>query len=72
MRVNRFKNWLTRPDFATDVQRAKIALLLVWFGGAVGVFMIVLSALTDSLVGVMQGLAVVILAIGVRLQSSHR
>lgn len=66
--MKRFKNWLTRPDFATDVQRAKIALLLVWFGGAVGVFMIVLSALTDSLVGVMQGLAVVILAIGVGLQ----
>lgn len=70
--MKRFKNWLTRLDFATDVQRAKIALLLVWFGGAVGVFMIVLSALTDSLVGVMQGLAVVILAIGVRLQSPHR
>lgn len=70
--MRRLKDWLTRPDSATDTQRALVALLLVLFGGMIGVFLIVFSVVTHSLSGVLQGVAIMILAIGVWVQGPRR
>lgn len=70
--MRRLKDWLTRPDSATDTQRALVALLLVLFGGMIGVFLSVFSVVTHSLSGVLQGVAIMILAIGVWVQGPRR
>ena len=66
------KRWLTSPDPHVDTQRAIVVLVLVWFGGVLGAFVILWSALTHSFGGIMQGVALVVFAVAVRLREPRR
>ena len=66
--MRRCWGWLTRSSAQADTQRAVAALLLVWFGGALGAFLGVFSLVTQEWGGVLQGVALVVLALAVMLQ----
>ena len=64
--------WLTRRNAQADVQRAMVAVLLAWLGGAIGAFLLVWSVVTQAWGGVLQGIALIVVAIAIQLQGSSR
>ncbi len=70
--MKRLRDWLTRPDAETDLKRAQVAVLLSWFGCALGGFLAVWGAVIHSMGSVMQGLALVVLALAVMLKEPRR
>ena len=69
----RLWQWLIRRDARTETQRAVVLVFLTWLGGALGVFVIVWSLLTQQWAGVMQGSAISLLAVTIILSGpSHR
>ena len=66
------KHWLTNPDPHAEAQRALIVLILAWTGGGLGVFVALWSTLIHSMTGLLQGVALVVFAIAVRLQEPRR
>ena len=66
------KRWLTNSDPHAEAQRALIVLVLVWTGGGLGVFVALWSTLIHSVTGLLQGVALVVFAIAVRLQEPRR
>lgn len=66
------KQWLTSSDPHVEAQKAMVVLVLAWLGGSLGAFIVLWSALTHSLSGLLQGIALVVFAIAVRLQGPPR
>ena len=66
------KQWLTSSDPHAEAQKAIVVLVLAWLGGSLGAFIVLWSALTHSLSGLLQGVALVVFAIAVRLQEPRR
>ena len=67
--MQRWRDWWQRHDTQTDTQKAVVAVLLTWFGGALGLMVAIVSAVTHDMVGVLEGLALVGLAVSVDIRS---
>lgn len=67
--MRRWREWWQRHDARTDTQKAVVAVLLTWFGGALGLMVAIVSAVTHDMVGVLEGLALVGLAVSVDIRS---
>lgn len=67
--MRRWRDWWRRHDTQTDTQKAVVAVLLTWFGGALGLMVAIVSAVTHDIVGVLEGLALVGLAVSVDIRS---
>ncbi len=67
--MHRWRDWWRRHDTQTDTQKAVVAVLLTWFGGALGLMVAIVSAVTHDIVGVLEGLALVGLAVSVDIRS---
>ena len=63
----RLWRWLIRRDARAETQRAVVLVLLTWLGGALGIFVIIWSLLTQQWAGVMQGGAISLLAVTIIL-----
>lgn len=65
--MRRLKDWLTRSDWDTDVQRAMVSLVLAGLGGFLGFLLIIFSLRTHNVPGVVQGVTLVAFAVVVIL-----
>ena len=67
--MRRWRLWFIRRDLRTETQRAMVVVLLVWLAVALGAFVGVWSVLMQhSWNGVLQGVALVVLALAIDLQ----
>lgn len=63
-----FRAWLLRRDRRTEAQRAMVVIILTWIGGALGLLLALLGLFIHDWNGVLQGVAILVLAIAVRFR----